>query len=377
MSGIYIHIPFCKQACSYCDFHFTTTFEKYRTHLINALCEEIILRKNEIPESEIKSIYFGGGTPSLLTIQELSQILEAVKENFTINKECEITLECNPDDISEKILKDWKSQGINRLSVGVQSFMDQDLTWMNRAHDAHQAQEALTLVKKASIPMTLDLIYGLPGTSNDDWEQNIEKALAFLPEHISAYCLTIEPKTKLFHKIQKGKITPCSEEEQAEQFDLLVDVLRKNGYEQYEISNFAKEGFYAVHNSAYWTGRPYLGIGPSAHSFDGQFTRQWNINNNSKYIKGIKNKNPFVDQEVLSHEDRFNEMILTGLRTKWGVDLNALNSLVSLPNSFLKTKSDYLDHQDVEEKSGLLLLTEKGKLIADRIASDLFITSPS
>ena len=331
------------------------------------------MRKDELPKNQIKSIYFGGGTPSLLTIQELSKILNTVQEHFIIEKNCEITLECNPDDISTNMLKDWKSKGINRLSVGVQSFMDQDLKWMNRAHNAQQAEEALALVKKSSMPMTLDLIYGLPGTNKNDWKNNIQKALSFQPEHISAYCLTIEPKTKLFHQIQKGEIKSCSEEEQAEQFDLLVDFLKQNNYEQYEISNFAKDGCYAGHNSAYWTGQPYLGIGPSAHSFDGRFERKWNVNNNTQYIKGIENDSPFFEKETLSAKDRFNEIILTGLRTKWGVNLETLNNLFPLSKSFLKTKTAYLTSQDLKEENSFLFLTEKGKLIADRIASDLFV----
>jgi oxygen-independent coproporphyrinogen-3 oxidase len=373
MSGIYIHIPFCKQACSYCDFHFTTTFEKYRTKLIHALCDEIVMRKNELPEQPLMSIYFGGGTPSLLTIKELSNILTTIKSHFTLHAQCEITLECNPDDISASKAEHWKSEGINRLSIGVQSFMNQDLTWMNRAHDAKEAQKALAIVKKAKIPMTLDLIYGLPGTSITDWRQNIEKAISFQPEHISAYCLTIEPRTKLARQISNGDIEPCSEEDQASQFDLLVTLLRENNYEQYEISNFAKNEFYAIHNTAYWTGKPYLGIGPSAHSFDGEFIRQWNINNNARYIKGIEINDPVIEKEKLSPNDRFNEMILTGLRTKWGVNLASLSDLSPLSKSFLKTKSTYLLSESLIEKGDFLMLTEKGKLIADRIASDLFV----
>lgn len=372
MAGIYIHIPFCKQACSYCDFHFSTTFSSYREELIDTLCHELILRKSELHFAPLNSIYFGGGTPSLLTAEELFKILNTIDENFEKNNDCEITLECNPDDINEEKLEQWKNYGINRLSIGVQSFLDQDLKWMNRAHNSTQAENALELVSKSTIPMTLDLIYGLPNTSKEMWIENIKKAILYAPEHISAYCLTIEPKTKLFHQIQKGEIIPCGEDEQANQFDILVNLLNQKGYEQYEISNFAKNNSYAVHNTSYWTGKAYIGIGPSAHSFNGKNERRWNINNNLKYIKSIKENETYFETEKLEPKDRFNELILTGLRTKWGVNLSDLQIHITLSPSFEKTKQQYLSSNHIIENNNFLVLTEKGKLIADRIASDFF-----
>lgn len=376
MAGIYLHIPFCKQACSYCDFHFSTTFSKYRDQLIDAMCLEIERRKEALKQNALTSIYFGGGTPSLLTSKELNKILSAIHTHYTIKPDAEITLEANPDDISAEQLTVWSNNGINRLSIGVQSFMEQDLHWMNRAHTAAQAKKSLNLVSNSGLPFSLDLIYGLPNTSDEEWLKNITEALSYHPVHISAYCLTIEPKTQLSYAVAKGHITPCSEDEQAKQFSLLVDTLEKQEYEQYEISNFARDGHYAIHNSAYWKGKPYIGIGPSAHSFNGTNERRWNIANNSKYIQGINEGENYYETEELSPADQFNELLLTGLRTKWGVHLSDLWAIANLPKEFMRTKAKYIEHGDLVAENDHILLSAKGKLIADRIASDLFIVNP-
>ncbi len=371
MAGIYIHIPFCKKACTYCDFHFSTTFEKYRRDLIDCLTIELAQRKDYLPSTALESIYFGGGTPSLLSKEELGLILKTITQHYTISPSAEITLEANPDDITKEKCVLWKNAGINRLSIGVQSFFQKDMDWMNRAHTTKDAVNALTLANEFGFSISLDLIYGLPSSTLDELRFNINEALRFQPDHISAYCLTIEEKTVLASWVNKQKITPANDEQQTEQFTELVHTLKNNGYEQYEISNFAKAKKYAVHNSNYWKGKPYLGVGPSAHSFNTN-SRQWNISNNSKYIDAIRNNQNYFELEELSKKDQFNEYLLTGLRTIWGVDLIYLNSIIPLSSSFHKKVNEFVKSQSVIVEGEILKLTEQGKLIADYIASEMF-----
>ena len=373
MAGIYIHIPFCKQACTYCDFHFSTTFASYRKRLIEAMQRELQLRSTYLPKEVMTTIYFGGGTPSLLTEEELNALLTTVKKHYTLDLK-EVTLEANPDDITPEKLLIWKNAGIDRLSIGVQSFMEEDLKWMKRAHNAQEAHKALRSAKDAQFKITLDLIYGLPNRSLAEWNQNITTALSYTPEHISAYCLTVEDKTALAHLVKTKKIPLVSDDEQAKQFEQLIQRLAENGYEQYEISNFAKDGAYAIHNSNYWLGTPYLGIGPSAHSYDGR-NRSWNIANNQRYIQCIETNEQVDELEELTPKDQFNEYLLTRLRTKWGISLEDLNKLNEITEEFKTTLDEYCNSGAItlNHETTTYCLTPKGKLLADKIAGELFV----
>lgn len=371
MAGIYIHIPFCKHKCSYCDFHFSTRFESYREAMIQTMLSEIELRSSEL--EQVETIYFGGGTPSLLTEKELNAILAVIFEHTSVCRDAEITLEVNPDDVDEEKLKSWKQAGINRLSVGVQSFDQEDLTWMNRAHTASQSITSIQLAQAAGFEnISLDLIYGLPNMDLVRWEQQIDCALDLQIQHISAYCLTVEKKTALHHLVKTNKIVPASSDLQNEHFMLLQKRLLAAGFEHYEISNFALPSYISKHNSSYWLGKNYLGIGPSAHSFDGN-SRRWNISNNSLYIKNFGTEIPFYEVEKLSKYDRFNELLLTGLRTKWGVSLAQLANFVPLTPSFYKQIDKLLLEEKITLHKKHIVLTDVGKSWADAIASDLFV----
>lgn len=373
MAGIYIHIPFCKQKCSYCDFHFRTNYHSYYEDMVNAMLQELQLRKNEILTETIGTIYFGGGTPSLLKSVDLFKIIEAIKTTFPLVEAPEITLECNPDDITEQLLKEWFDLGINRLSIGLQSFDDKDLEWMNRAHSSEEALNCVKLAQKAGFDnISIDLIYGLPNMDLKKWEEHIELALNLNIQHLSAYCLTVEEKTALHHLVKTNKIVPASNELQSQHFELLQQKLKEAGFIQYEISNFGREDFFSKHNSSYWKGIPYLGIGPSAHSFDGT-TRSWNIANNTVYIKELKKGMLPIEREILSKKDQFNELLLTGLRTIWGVSLTKLASLSSLDVTFEQKIVLYQEKAYLEILDNHLVLTEKGMHFADGIASDLFV----
>ncbi|SFT13003.1 oxygen-independent coproporphyrinogen-3 oxidase [Zhouia amylolytica] len=387
MAGIYLHIPFCKQACHYCDFHFSTSLKK-KDDLVIALVKEMQLRKNELQDEPVETIYFGGGTPSLLSVQELKSLIAAVYENFKVIADPEITLEANPDDLTEAslvgeqsktIFEAYKGIGINRLSIGIQSFFEEDLKLMNRAHNAKEAKKCIEAATAIFDNITIDLIYGIPGMSNEGWMQNIETALSFNIPHISSYALTVEPKTALEKFIEKGIVKPVDDEIAQQHFQLLVDTLKEHDFIHYELSNFGKEGYFSKNNSAYWLGKKYLGIGPSAHSYDG-LHRSWNVANNSKYIKSLQENILPSEVETLSTVDRFNETIMTGLRTIWGVSLNKVKE------SFGEKYLEYLIQQSqkyIEE--GLLEIdnsnpslpvlktTAKGKFLADGIASDLFL----
>lgn len=372
MAGIYIHIPFCKQACSYCDFHFSTSFEKYRERMVKALCTEIEKRKSYLSGEPLQSIYFGGGTPSVLTVDEIERLLAKVKASFSTLPEMEITLEANPDDISQEKLEAWKSVGVNRLSVGIQSFRVQDLAWMNRAHTVEEAKNALRMATALGFDLSIDVIYGLPDFTLQDFQNNLEEVLKYHPAHVSAYCLTVEEKTALHKAVKAGKIIPANNEEQSQQFDFLVEFLKQKGYEQYEISNFAREEKYAVHNSNYWRGKHYLGIGPSAHSFNG-IERAWNVANNAIYMKEIEGDGNSYEVEELSKYDVFNESLLVGLRTKWGVDKRTIDQELQQDVSFLNQLKTFESQGYLVNEEHRILLTQKGRLKADGIASDLFI----
>jgi oxygen-independent coproporphyrinogen-3 oxidase len=373
MSGIYIHIPFCKQACHYCDFHFSTSLKK-KDEMVLALAKEIVLRKAEFNEEIVETIYFGGGTPSLLEMAHIKLLLETVYANYKVIPNPEITLEANPDDVTEQQLIDWSQSGINRLSIGIQSFFVDDLKVMNRAHNAEEAVLSLQLATKYFENITIDLIYGMPNMSKERWLQNIETALSFNIPHISSYALTVEPKTALHSFIQKGLIPPLDEDLAQEHFSLLVDTLEENGFIHYELSNFGKENYFSKNNSSYWLGKKYLGIGPSAHSYDG-YNRSWNVSNNTVYLKALQGNNLTLETESLTITDRYNEYIMTGLRTMWGV------SLKRIEKDFGKSYLDYLNHHAakyIEDHllyvdENVLRTTKSGKFLGDGIASDLFM----
>jgi len=372
MAGIYVHIPFCKKRCSYCDFHFSTTFSTYREKLIAAICLELDLRQSEISGELIQTIYFGGGTPSLLTRSELASILEVIHRNYNVIEFPEVTFEVNPDDATIENLKDWKSLGINRLSIGLQSFQSSDLSWMNRSHSIEQGMLAIKRAQELGFDnISIDLIYGLPDLSNEQWQSHLQQAIDLQVQHISSYCLTIEPKTALNHFVAKGKLRRPSEDQQSEQFELLVKTLATAGFEQYEISNFAKEDCYAKHNSAYWNFTPYLGVGPSAHSFNGE-QRRWNVANNTKYYQGVGKNQSWFELEVLTVSEKWNEYFLTGLRTKWGIMKKKLQEMGGLTDQEKVQMESYISDQWIQETSEAFILTEKGKWQADGMASSFF-----
>lgn len=377
MSGIYIHIPFCKQACHYCDFHFSTNMGKKET-MVLALIKELELRKEAFKDKVVQTIYFGGGTPSVLSTAEIDQIIGAVYSNYTVVADPEITLEANPDDLSKDKIAELGKSPINRLSIGVQSFFEEDLKLMNRAHNAQEAEACIALAQVYFDNISIDLIYGIPGMTNERWISNIEKALAFGVPHISSYALTVEPKTALKTFIEKGLIPPVDDELAEAHFHILVQKLSAAGFVNYEISNFGKPGYFSRNNTAYWQGKKYLGIGPSAHSYDG-VRRGWNINNNAKYIKAIVQNELPMETEVLSLTDRYNEYVMTGLRTIWGV------SLEQIKTEFGQKFYTYLTQQAQKKiEDGLLyiendrlLVSKKGKFLSDGIAADLFLVNLS
>ena len=374
MAGIYLHIPFCKQACNYCDFHFSTSM-KMKVDFVKAIIQEIELRKDVFANKFISSIYFGGGTPSLLSKEELDMIFEKLYKSFTINADAEITLEANPDDLNfDKILQ-LKDTPINRLSIGVQSFRDEDLKYMNRAHTAIEALNSIKMAQDSGFQnITIDLIYGTPGMSNEVWKYNLRKSFALNLPHISSYALTVEEKTPLYYQILKKNIDPVDEQQSADQFKILIDEMLRYGYEQYEISNFCKDNSYSKHNTSYWKKDHYLGLGPSAHSYFGN-SRFWNLSNNVKYIKALSASQLPLVKENLNTQDMYNEYVMTSLRTKWGCSLIEIEKDYSRSylNFFkVQIKGHEMNGYIIENK-GVYTLSEKGKLIADRITSDLFV----
>nr|WP_315165182.1 radical SAM family heme chaperone HemW [uncultured Flavobacterium sp.] len=373
MSGIYIHIPFCKQACHYCDFHFSTSMKK-KEEMVLAIAKEIPMRKSEFENEDVETIYFGGGTPSVLTSEEINFLIAAVYSNYSVIENPEITLEANPDDLSSERIIELSKSKINRLSIGIQSFFEEDLQLMNRAHNSAEAKKCLEEATKYFDNISLDLIYGIPRMSNEKWKQNIETALSFGIPHISSYALTVEPKTALNKLIQTGKIAAPKDEVAQEHFSILVEMLEANGFIHYELSNFGKENYFSKNNSAYWLGKKYIGIGPSAHSYDG-VSRSWNVSNNSLYLKSIKEDKLPNEIEILSTADRYNEYVMTGLRTIWGVSLDRIKT--EFGDEYLdylnKQVQKFLNDDLVFIENNILKPTPKGKFLTDGIASDLFI----
>jgi oxygen-independent coproporphyrinogen-3 oxidase len=373
MAGIYIHIPFCKKACTYCDFHFSTSL-KYADEMVDAICTEIRLKKNRLQNETIGSIYFGGGTPSVLSPTALGKIFDTITSCFSIAANAEITMEANPDDLDHQKIKSLKQLPVNRFSIGIQSFFEEDLIWMNRAHNAIEAETCIKRSQDAGFEnLSIDLIYGYPLLTDEKWFQNIATAIDLKTPHISAYSLTVEPRTALANAIQKGKQLDMDDEQSAAQFLSLNQHLTAAGFEQYEISNYSLPGCYAVHNTNYWRGAPYLGIGPSAHGFDGT-TRYLNIAHNAKYLAALtKNELPETIEE-LSQIDRFNEYIMTALRTQWGLDLHKIE--IDFGKTFAEQTqfnvSKYISEEKLVLKNDKLTLTLEGKLFADGIAAALF-----
>jgi oxygen-independent coproporphyrinogen-3 oxidase len=372
MSGIYIHIPFCKQACHYCDFHFSTSMKK-KEEMVLAIAKELQMRKIEFENEVVETIYFGGGTPSRLQIADLRLQIDTIFKNYSVAKNPEITLEANPDDLSEDYLIELSKIGINRLSIGIQSFFEDDLQLMNRAHNSAEAKKCLEFATKYFDNISLDLIYGIPGMSNEKWKHNIETALSYGIPHISSYALTVEPKTALNKLIQTGKIAKPNDESAQEHFAILVETLEANNFIHYELSNFGKTNYFSKNNSAYWLGKKYIGIGPSAHSYDG-VSRSWNVSNNSLYIKTILEGKLPNEIEVLSIADRYNEYIMTGLRTIWGVDLNRIKAEFGIAylDYLNKQALKFLNDDLLSIDDNILKPTAKGKFLTDGIASDLF-----
>ncbi|MEK6509895.1 radical SAM family heme chaperone HemW [Myroides sp. C4067] len=372
MAGIYIHIPFCKQACHYCDFHFSTSLKK-KEEMLAGLKHEMALRQTELDGEIIETIYFGGGTPSILEVDEINDLIQTVYNLFEVNENPEITLEANPDDLDKATLYKLAESRVNRLSIGIQSFYEDDLKMMNRAHNSTEAIECLEIATSLFDNISIDLIYGIPNMSNERWLSNVQRILDLGIPHISCYALTVEERTALNKLIKKGVI-PSPEEEVAHQhFMLLIETLKSNGYIHYELSNFAKSGYYSKNNSAYWLGKKYLGIGPSAHSFDGVH-RSWNIANNSLYIKDISEDKLPREIEELNLTDRYNEYIMTGLRTIWGVDLTRVEREFgkTYHDYLVKLSASFLEEELMHKEGDILTITNKGKFLSDGIASDLF-----
>ncbi|MEE1884096.1 radical SAM family heme chaperone HemW [Pedobacter flavus] len=373
MAGIYIHIPFCKKACHYCDFHFSTTLNNM-DEMVQAICNELILKKNRFNDS-IGSIYFGGGTPSLLSETAFGKIFNTIFKNYTVNSNSEITIEANPDDLDNQRITMFRQFPVNRFSIGVQSFFEEDLIWMNRAHNASEAESSIKRAQdKGFENLTIDLIYGYPLLSDKKWRSNLNKAIELNIPHLSAYAMTVEAKTAMAHAIKLGKQPNIDDEQSAQQFLFMVNTLQKANFEQYEISNFAKEGKYAVHNTNYWKGIPFLGIGPSAHGYDGK-SRQYNISNNPIYIKNLLQNKLAETIEILSLADQFNEYIMTQLRTMWGLDLLYIEQKfgLSAKKHFINNIQKHLKNENLVQENNNFYLSANGKLYADRVASDLFL----
>ena len=372
---IYLHIPFCKQKCSYCNFHFSTSFS-LKDEMLSAIKKEIQLRHNELENKTLKSLYFGGGTPSVLSVDEIKSLIDEIQKYFSFDNNIEFTLESNPDDLNKNFLEELSQTEINRLSIGTQSFFDEDLKLMNRAHNASEAESSIKRAQDFGLEnISIDLIYGSPTSNFEIWKDNLSKTIELQVPHVSSYALTVEPKTALEKWIENGKIRSPEETEQNQEFYYMKDFLKDNGFDHYEISNFGKPGFHSKHNSAYWKSEPYLGIGPSAHSYNGHLERSWNIANNPIYIKNLNQNILPIEKEILTEKDRFNEMIMIGLRTIWGVDLNKFNQnfsseVIDYLNQEIKSK---IESGILEIENNYLKIPEKHWFLADGIASDLFI----
>jgi oxygen-independent coproporphyrinogen-3 oxidase len=373
VSGIYLHIPFCKQACYYCDFHFSTSLKK-KEGVLQAIQKELFLRKDEFTNTVVDTIYFGGGTPSLLNAEELEAIVENIYKNYHVSSTPEITLEANPDDLTQFKIEELNKSAVNRLSIGIQSFFDEDLKLMNRAHNAREAEASLKSSLQHFNNISIDLIYGIPGMSEERWLQNIIKAISYGVPHISAYALTVEPNTALQKFILKGVVQPVDDEVATKHFLMLLEKLESHEFIHYELSNFGKEGFFSRNNTAYWQQKTYLGVGPSAHSYDGKF-RSWNVANNSIYIKKINQDELPSEKEELSITDQYNEYVMTGLRTHWGVSLNRIKEEFGhlYHQYLLKQAKKYIADNYLYIDNDILRTSRKGKFLSDGIASDLFL----
>ena len=370
MAGIYIHIPFCKQACHYCNFHFSTSL-RLKTEILSTILKEIALQRDYLAKQEIQTIYLGGGTPSLLGVAELNNLFDTLHRYHKIAPGAEITLEANPDDLTPEKLTEILQTPVNRLSIGIQSFSDTDLQYMNRSHHARQAHQCIEDSLLAGFNnLTIDLIYGSPTTSIEQWTENVTTALNYGIPHLSCYCLTVEPNTALDHLVKSGQRPAVDEELATVQFELLMDITAENGYEHYEISNFAKPHLHARHNTAYWQGIPYLGLGPSAHSFNGN-SRQWNVAHNPRYVQLVGEQQSWFERELLSPKDRYNEYVMTGMRTSQGCRTDQI-AKVFLPH-FKENIRRLIQRNWVEERQSSFRLTRKGKHFADKVAMELFL----
>ncbi|MFT4876933.1 MAG: oxygen-independent coproporphyrinogen-3 oxidase [Bacteroidia bacterium] len=374
MAGIYIHIPFCKKACFYCDFHFSVSFQQ-KDEVVASLIKELKERKNFIGQEEVKTIYFGGGTPSVLSAGNISEILKEVYAQYTVNDNAEITFECNPDDLSKEYLVGLKECGVNRLSIGIQSLNDESLTWMNRSHNVTQALQAIDSAAALGFrDMSIDLIYGIPMLTEDEWRQTLKRALAMPINHLSAYSLTLEENTPYTKLVQQKKYKKPNDDDASRHFEILLEEIKLAGWEHYEVSNFCKAGNYSKHNTAYWQNVKYLGIGPSAHSFDGK-SRHWNVRSNKEYIEKMQAGKSVSESEELSTKDIVNETLLTGLRTKWGVNLAEVKEQYEYDIA-ATNQTQIMEWQQkdwLEMKDGVLRLRADGFLFADYIASELFV----
>lgn len=369
MAGIYIHIPFCKSKCAYCNF-FSVVSERQRVDFLEALKKEAVNRNDYLDNEEVSTIYFGGGTPSLLKVQEIKGILDVLYTNYKVTDNPEITLEANPDTVTKESLKKYKSMGINRLSVGIQSFFDDDLQYLSRKHDSKHAMQVLDWIQAVGFQeITLDLIYGIPTLTDEKWRQNLEFFLSTGFNHLSAYALTVEEKTALGQRINKGVTAAIDEDVVVRQYDILTQITENQGFEHYEISNFARQGHYSKHNTIYWKGGKYLGLGPSAHSFDGT-SRQWNVASVKDYCESYS-----FEKETLTLTDRYNEYVMTSLRTMWGADLDFIRKRFGdiYAEKFKNTTKKHILNEIMFQKDEKFILNDKGMLFADGIAAELFI----
>jgi len=374
MAGIYLHIPFCRKRCHYCDF-FKSTDLSQKVRLLEGLRKELETRASELASEEINTIYLGGGTPSVLLIDELKDLLQTIRQNYRVSPEAEITMEANPDDLSQAILSALREIGFNRLSMGVQSFSESDLKLMNRRHGVMQAIQSVKWAKKAGFSnISIDLIYGLPNQTLEEWERNVRIAVELDVQHISAYNLTYHEGTVFYDRLKKGILKELPDELSLQQFEMLISILKDAGFEHYEISNFCKPGLYSQHNSSYWKSKKYLGIGPSAHSFD-LTTRRWNVSSVSGYLDGIENNKPYSESEILTEQDRFNDYIITGLRTIWGISEELIQAEFSAQYlvHFQKIRDEYLHSGHVLNASGKICLSPAGLFISDKIMADFMI----
>lgn len=374
MAGIYIHIPFCRKRCHYCDF-FKSTDLSQKSRILETLKKELVTRSPEFSTDEIKTIYLGGGTPSVLLVDELKSLLETIWSNYQIASDAEITMEANPDDLNQASLTYLRETGFNRLSMGIQSFSESDLKLMNRRHGVLQALQSVKWAKKAGFGnISIDLIYGLPNQTMAEWESNVMSAIELDIQHISAYNLTYHEGTVFYDQLKKGILKELPDEISLQQFEVLIRMLKDTGFEHYEISNFCKPGFYSQHNSSYWKNEKYLGIGPSAHSFD-LISRRWNVSSISEYIDGVWNNRPYFESEILTEQDRYNDYIITGLRTIWGISATRIRTEFSVRylDHFSRTRIKYIQSGHVVSLQDQVCLSTEGLFISDKIIADFMV----